>query len=97
MKDYIIPEEFPEGPFGSPFRINEPVENKSTDRHSAFNYENKSLHEDLPRQIKIKKLQFISQLFYFFVFFRIKYAQPKLQNSYRYSETVLIFVSKEAF
>lgn len=32
MKEYMIPEEFPEGPFGSPFRINEPVENKGTER-----------------------------------------------------------------
>ena len=31
MKEFMIPEEFPEGPFGSPFRINEPVENKSTE------------------------------------------------------------------
>ena len=58
MNNYIIPEEFPEGPFGSPFRINEPVENKSTDwkegqrPYSSFNYENKSLHEGLPRQME---------------------------------------------
>ncbi len=58
MDDYLIPEEFPEGPYGSPIRAYKPVENKSSDwkkgqRHySAFNYENKSLHEDLPRQME---------------------------------------------
>jgi hypothetical protein len=58
MNHYIIPEEFPEGPFGSPFRINVPVENKSTEwkegqrPYSNFNYEYKSLHEDLPRQME---------------------------------------------
>lgn len=55
-KNYLTAEEFPEGPFGSTIRKDEPVELKSTEwkegqrRYSAFNYENKSLHEDLPRQ-----------------------------------------------
>jgi hypothetical protein len=57
MKNYIIPEEFPEGPYGSARREMAPVENKSTPwldgqrRYSAFNYEFKSLHQGLPRQI----------------------------------------------
>lgn len=56
-KDYLIPEEFPDGPYGSDIRKMEPVENKSTPwlegqrRYSAYNYEFKSLHQDLPRQM----------------------------------------------
>ena len=34
---------------------------------------------------------------YCFTFLTIKYGQPKLENSYRYSVTVLIFVSNDAF
>ncbi len=58
MEEYIVPEEFPEGPVGSPIGKNTPVENKSTPwqegqrPYSAFNYENKSLHEHLPRQME---------------------------------------------
>jgi hypothetical protein len=58
MENYVIPEEFPEGPLGSPFREKEPVENKSTPwredqrSYSSFNYEYKALHEDLPRQME---------------------------------------------
>ncbi|MCQ6278970.1 cytosolic protein [Bacillus sp. EB600] len=57
QRNYLTAEEFPEGPFGSPIRKNEPVQNKSTpweegQRHySAFNYEFKSLHQDIPRQM----------------------------------------------
>ena len=56
QRDFLIPEEFPEGPFGSPINQDAPVENKTTPwqegqrYQSAFNYENKSLHEDLPRK-----------------------------------------------
>ncbi|MGG3987648.1 cytosolic protein [Bacillus smithii] len=56
MKNFLIPEEVPEGPYGSPRGQDTPVENKSTPweegqrHHSAFNYEFKSLHEGLPRQ-----------------------------------------------
>ncbi|OIK10249.1 cytosolic protein [Bacillus sp. MUM 116] len=55
-ENYLTAQEFPEGPYGSTFRVNDPVQNKSTPwkegqrRYSAFNYEFKSLHEDLPRQ-----------------------------------------------
>ncbi|MFE7063275.1 cytosolic protein [Sutcliffiella sp. NPDC057660] len=54
--NYLIPETLPEGPYGSPRGKNTPVENKSTPweegqrYYSAFNYENKSLHDDLPRK-----------------------------------------------
>ncbi len=57
MENYIIPEEFPEGPYGSEKGKLDAVENKSTPwregqrTYSAFNYEFKSLHQDLPRQI----------------------------------------------
>ncbi|MDP4164097.1 MAG: cytosolic protein [Bacillota bacterium] len=57
QQDYLIPESLPEGPYGSPIRKNAPVENKSTPweegqrYYSAFNYENKSLHQNLPRQM----------------------------------------------
>lgn len=57
QRNYLTAEEFPDGPFGSPIRQNEPVELKSTPwkegqrRYSSFNYEFKSLHQDLPRQV----------------------------------------------
>lgn len=56
QQNYLTGEEFPEGPYGSPQGKDRPVENKSTPwkdgqrRYSAYNYENKSLHQDLPRQ-----------------------------------------------
>lgn len=56
QRNFLIPEQLPEGPYGSPRGKHTPVENKSTPwregqrYYSAFNYENKSLHEDLPRQ-----------------------------------------------
>ena len=52
----LIPEEFPEGSYGSSRAAGSPVENKSSNWkegqsfQSAFNYENKSLHENLPRK-----------------------------------------------
>ncbi len=55
-RNFIIPEDLPEGPYGAPRGTDTPVENKSTPwkeeqrPYSAFNYENKTLHEDLPRQ-----------------------------------------------
>lgn len=57
MKDQLIPEEFPEGPYGSSFQNDAPVERKSTPweegqyRESAYVYPDKSQHDDLPRQI----------------------------------------------
>lgn len=56
-RNYLIPEEMPEGAYGAPIGEFTIVENKSTpwkegQRHySAFNYENKTLHENLPRQV----------------------------------------------
>ncbi|TLS38828.1 hypothetical protein [Pseudalkalibacillus caeni] len=53
MHKYVLPEDLPEGPYGSP--INRKL-GKSTPwdedqrNYSAFNYENKTLHQDLPRQ-----------------------------------------------
>lgn len=55
-RNYLTPEQLPEGPYGAPRNKDKAVENKSTPWHegqryfSAFNYEFKSLHEDLPRQ-----------------------------------------------
>lgn len=52
----LIPEEFPEGSFGSPIDAEKPVYGKSTPweegqrRQSAFIYPYKELHDDLPRQ-----------------------------------------------
>ena len=57
-RDYLTSEEFPEGPFGSPIGKEEPVENKNTPwekgqrYYTPFNFENKTLHEDKPRQIE---------------------------------------------
>ncbi|MET3683673.1 hypothetical protein ABID56_001782 [Alkalibacillus flavidus] len=48
-----VPEEFPEGTYGEPVH-DEPLQAREYDpkrRHySAFNYENKQLHHDIPRQ-----------------------------------------------
>lgn len=57
QKNFLTAEEYPEGPYGSPFRKDEPVQNKSTPweagqrKYSAFNYEFKSFHQELPRQM----------------------------------------------
>lgn len=56
MHDTLIPEEFPEGAFGSPMNKYSQVESKSTEwekgqqRSSAFVYPDKERHDDLPRQ-----------------------------------------------
>lgn len=56
MNNELIPEEYPEGAFGSSQAADEQVEGKSTPwekgqrRQSAFIYPYKALHEDLPRQ-----------------------------------------------
>lgn len=56
LHDTLIPEEFPEGAFGSPIRKHAKVESKSTEwekgqqRSSAFTYPDKERHDDLPRQ-----------------------------------------------
>ena len=53
----IIPEEFPEGPFGSPINRHEKVVGKSTPwkpgqrRASAYVYPDKDQHDDLQRQM----------------------------------------------
>ncbi|MBS4200172.1 cytosolic protein [Bacillus sp. FJAT-49732] len=55
-RNYIIPEDLPEGAYGAPRGKDTPVENKSTPwekgqrSYSAFNYEFKSMHEDNPRK-----------------------------------------------
>ncbi|WP_409290133.1 cytosolic protein [Peribacillus sp. SCS-37] len=55
--NYLTAEEFPEGPYGAPFHEDEPVQNKSSEWregqrfYSAFNYENKTLHEGMQRKI----------------------------------------------
>lgn len=57
-RNFLTAEELPEGAYGSPLGKEEPVQNKSTPWHegqrkySAYNYENKTLHEDLPRQME---------------------------------------------
>ncbi|MFD1708645.1 cytosolic protein [Siminovitchia sediminis] len=56
QRNFLIPEEYPEGAYGAPIGEDTPVENKSTPwkegqrKYSAHNYENKSLHQNLPRQ-----------------------------------------------
>lgn len=55
-KNFLVPETLPEGPYGAPRGEHEPVQNKSTPwregqrYYSAFNYEYKSLHQNIPRQ-----------------------------------------------
>lgn len=51
--NYVIPEDTPEGPYGSP--VNKKLGKTTPWRegqrsYSAFNYEFKSLHQGLPRQ-----------------------------------------------
>lgn len=56
MRNFLTVEDLPEGPYGSPINRHKAVENKSSPweenqrYYSAFNYEFKSLHQDLPRQ-----------------------------------------------
>ncbi|WP_407272548.1 cytosolic protein [Radiobacillus sp. PE A8.2] len=55
-RNYLIPEQLPEGPYGSPINKDKPVQNKSTPwkegqrYYSAFNFPDKDQHQDLPRQ-----------------------------------------------
>ena len=55
IHDDLIPEEFPEGSFGSPIEAESPVQGKSTPwekgqhRESAYIYPDKEIHEGLPR------------------------------------------------
>jgi len=52
QNEYQVPEEFPEGTYGEPVNQDklQPRPDKENRRHySAFNYENKALHEDRPR------------------------------------------------
>jgi hypothetical protein len=55
QQKYIVPEDLPEGPYGSPINKDEPLQpkhvNKEARSYSNFNYENKELHEDMPRQV----------------------------------------------
>ncbi|WP_017187799.1 hypothetical protein [Alkalibacillus haloalkaliphilus] len=52
QQNYQVPEEFPDGNYGQP--DDQPLQEREHDpkrRHySNFNYENKQLHEDLPRK-----------------------------------------------
>ncbi|WP_078546716.1 hypothetical protein [Litchfieldia alkalitelluris] len=56
QRNFLTAEEYPEGPFGSSFRKEDPVQNKETpwkegqQYYSNFTYENRAFHEDLPRQ-----------------------------------------------
>lgn len=56
MRNFLTAEDLPEGPYGSPINRDEPVRNHSEPwkdgqrYYSAFNYEFKSLHQDLPRK-----------------------------------------------
>lgn len=58
QQNFLTAQEFPEGPYGSPNGADEPVQNKSTPwqegqrYYSNFNYEFKSLHQGLPRQME---------------------------------------------
>jgi hypothetical protein len=55
---FLTAEEFPEGPYGSPIKADKIVKNKETpwkegqQYYSNFTYENRTLHEGLPRQMR---------------------------------------------
>ncbi|MBP3953059.1 hypothetical protein [Bacillus suaedae] len=56
QRTFLTAEEFPEGFYGSPRGVNEPVKNKETpwthgqQYYSNSSYEFRNLHQDLPRQ-----------------------------------------------
>jgi hypothetical protein len=53
MRNYVFPEELPDGPYGSPInkKLGKSTEWEENQRsYSAFNYENKTLHQGNPRQ-----------------------------------------------
>ncbi len=53
QQNYQVPEEFPEGTYGEPVNqdpLEARPENKSRRHHTPFNYENKQLHADIPRE-----------------------------------------------
>nr|WP_254434114.1 hypothetical protein [Halobacillus sp. Marseille-Q1614] len=56
QRSFLASEEFPEGPFGAAKGKEVPVENKDTpwkegqQYYSSSAFENRNLHEDLPRQ-----------------------------------------------
>jgi hypothetical protein len=58
QRNYLTVNHMPEGPYGSPIGKNDPVQNKTTPwkegqrYYSAYNYEFKNLHENLPRQME---------------------------------------------
>ncbi|MGV3465695.1 MAG: cytosolic protein [Heyndrickxia sp.] len=55
-KNFIHPEDLPDGSYGAPRGADTPVQGKSTPwregqrSYSNFNYEFKSFHQDLPRE-----------------------------------------------
>lgn len=57
-ENYLTAEEYPDGSYGSPLKKHDPVELKSTPwkegqrRYSNYNYEFKSLHQEMPRQME---------------------------------------------
>lgn len=57
QRNFLTAEEFPEGSYGSPRGAKQPVQNKETpwqegqQFYSNFTYENRSLHEGVPRQM----------------------------------------------
>ncbi|MFC4323513.1 cytosolic protein [Litchfieldia salsa] len=56
MRKFLVPEQTPEGPYGAPVGKDTPVQSKTTPwkdgqtYYSAFTYENRTMHQDLPRQ-----------------------------------------------
>lgn len=58
QRNFLTSEELPEGAYGSPIGEKEPVKNKETpwqdgqQFYSNFAYENRTLHEDMPRQME---------------------------------------------
>jgi len=58
MRNFLTSEEMPEGAYGSPINVDDPVENKSTPwregqrYYTPSSYENRSLHQGMPRQME---------------------------------------------
>ncbi|MDZ5472129.1 cytosolic protein [Bacillus sp. 31A1R] len=57
QRKFLVPEQTPEGPYGAPRGKDTPVQGKTPwlegqQYYSAFTYENRTLHQNMPRQME---------------------------------------------